>query len=193
MDFLSFWLSLSPPVKELPESCFSFPCHSGLSGILLFIRPHLMYLTKKDSRQAGMTDHRGEGFPTSENDRSQRAWTSCSFWLSLSLPVKNRQDPSSPCHSGLSRILLLIRSHLMYSTNLSRSCSKGFPLRGAVLALDLITLFPSIINHIFIAPFYNFSHLFFNLFHPYIFFSLILQENILVSPCSQNPGCIDNP
>jgi len=57
-----------------------------------------------------------EGFPTSGNDRSQRAWTSCPFWLSLSLPVKNRQDPSSPCHSGLSRILLLIRSHLMYST-----------------------------------------------------------------------------
>ena len=84
----------------------SSPCHSGLSRILLLIRSHLSYSTKKDSRQAGMTDHRGQGFPTSENDRSQRAWNSCLFWLSLSLPVKNRQDPSSPCHSGLSRILL---------------------------------------------------------------------------------------
>ena len=132
-----FWLSLSPPVKELPESCFSFPCHSGLSGILLFIRPHLMYLTKKDSRQAGITNQRGEGFPTSGNDRSQRAWTSCSFWLSLSLPVKNRQDPSSPCHSGLSRILLFIRPHLMCLTKKdSRQAGmtdhrvEGFPTSG---------------------------------------------------------------
>ena len=96
-----------------------------------------MYSTKKDSRQAGMTDHGWEGFPTSGNDRSQRAWTSCPFWLSLSLPVKNRQDPSSPCHSGLSRILLLIRSHLIYSTKKdSRQAGmtdyrgQGFPTSG---------------------------------------------------------------
>jgi len=62
-------------------------------SFLLLILPHP---TKKDSRQAGMTDRRGHGFPTSESDRSQRAWISCPFWLSLSPPVKNRQNPSSP-------------------------------------------------------------------------------------------------
>jgi len=90
-----------------------------------------------------------EGFPTSGNDRSQRgripdnrdrsqrAWTSCPFWLSLSSIVKNRQDPSSPCHSGLSRILLLIRSHLSYSTKkdsrqagMTDHRGEGFPTIG---------------------------------------------------------------
>jgi len=90
-----------------------------------------------DSRQAGMTDHRGHGFPTSESDRSQRAWISCPFWLSLSPPVKNQQNPSSPFLVILAcpeSFLLLILPHPIKKDSRQAGMTDrrghGFPTSG---------------------------------------------------------------